>query len=229
MDINDVIRDVVPGRSFVDIGGLWGTVNERVSVAVNGGASEVTMFDHAPVESELWSLFHQRCVEQGAAGYRAIHGDLDKDEQTAQLGTVDVVHCSGVLYHVPNPLLTIERLARLTGRWLLLGTCTLPERIENADGALDLSQGRVVFAPALNAADRAVLSAYYNERGIQLLGINSPHAFTWGAPGAWDYSPWWWHWSVETVARMVELNGFTVRQTFENWAGLSHYLICERN
>ena len=39
-DIRDVfIRRVATGRSFVDVGALWGTVNEKVSVAKGAGAT----------------------------------------------------------------------------------------------------------------------------------------------------------------------------------------------
>lgn len=228
MHIDDIIGQKVAGHSFIDIGGLWGTVNERVSAALRGGAREAAMFDHAPADSPLWDAFKQRCVERGVSGYRCIRGDLDIDADTAPLGVVDVVHCSGVLYHVPNPVLTVERLARLTGKWLLLGSCTLPERVENAAGSLDLRRGRMLFAPGMSEPDRAVLARYFDGKGIQLLGVNSTAPFGWGQPGAWDYSPWWWHWSVDTVASMVELNGLRVRATFENWPGLSHYLVCER-
>ena len=43
-DVRDTyIRQVVAGKSFADIGGLWGTVNEKVSVAHTHG---VRMGDH---------------------------------------------------------------------------------------------------------------------------------------------------------------------------------------
>ncbi len=42
-------------------------------------------------------------------------------------GVHDVVWCSGVLYHAPHPLLTLERLRDLTGSTLLLATEVLPE------------------------------------------------------------------------------------------------------
>jgi len=32
------IAQVIAGKTFVDVGGLWGTVNEKVSVAYQAGA-----------------------------------------------------------------------------------------------------------------------------------------------------------------------------------------------
>ncbi len=37
---NDWISGFVKGKTFADIGGLWGTVNEKVTVAAKAGLSE---------------------------------------------------------------------------------------------------------------------------------------------------------------------------------------------
>ena len=37
---DDFIARVVRGKSFVDVGGLWGTVSEKVSVAHAAGAAQ---------------------------------------------------------------------------------------------------------------------------------------------------------------------------------------------
>ena len=227
MNIDDVIAELAPGRSFIDVGGLWGTVNERVSVAKLAGATRATMFDLQTPGNEYWRAFEERCAARGVTGYASVHGDLNDDAALEALGRFDLVHCSGVLYHVPSPMQTLEKLARLTGRHLLLGACTVPERIENAAGSLDFSDGRMLFIPALDGQAKAVLAAHYDMHNIKLLGVNSDAAFGWGAPGAWDYAPWWWFWSVGTVARMCELAGFRVTRTFEAWPGLAHYLVCE--
>lgn len=54
------IRQVVAGKSFADVGGLWGTVNEKVSVAHAHGARTLSMIDVSPPDSELWVLFEER-------------------------------------------------------------------------------------------------------------------------------------------------------------------------
>ena len=60
-DVRDTyISQVVAEKSFVDVGGLWGTANEKVSVAHTHGARTLTMIDVSPVDSELWTLFEQR-------------------------------------------------------------------------------------------------------------------------------------------------------------------------
>ena len=53
---------------------------------------------------------------------RFVQGDLH-DPGVAE--PHDVVWCSGVLYHAPHPLLTLERLHALTTETLLLATETI--------------------------------------------------------------------------------------------------------
>ena len=43
---------------------------------------------------------------------RFIQGDLHDQAVMARVGPHDVVWCSGVIYHAPHPLLTLERLRR---------------------------------------------------------------------------------------------------------------------
>ena len=53
-DVRDsYIRQAVAGKSFADIGGLWGTVNEKVSVAHTHGVRTLSMVDVSPPDSEL--------------------------------------------------------------------------------------------------------------------------------------------------------------------------------
>jgi SAM-dependent methyltransferase len=49
--------------------------------------------------------------------------DLEKPHSHAQFGTFDIVFCYGALYHVANPLLTLESLAEVCGGLFLLETC----------------------------------------------------------------------------------------------------------
>jgi hypothetical protein len=57
-----------------------------------------------------------------------------------------VVWCSGLIYHAPNPLLTLQRLRSITGQTLILASETIPE-------VPGLSQP-CVFFPGLSDEDR---------------------------------------------------------------------------
>jgi hypothetical protein len=58
---------------------------------------------------------------------RFVQGDLHDPAVVAEAGVHDVVWCSGVIYHAPHPLLTLERLRALTRGTLLLATEAIPE------------------------------------------------------------------------------------------------------
>jgi hypothetical protein len=51
-----VIRDNVKGLSFADVEGLWNTTNERVTLAVQSGASRAALIDLFPETSPWWEI-----------------------------------------------------------------------------------------------------------------------------------------------------------------------------
>ena len=149
------IRQLILGKSFADIGGLGGSaVNETVTIALEAGASEATLIDVLPLEHPFWEDFEERCRERHLENYRKLQGDvnrLDPDET----GTFEMVHCSGVLYHMPDPVSTILRLRSVTERYLILSSAVVPDRIATSEGAeLNLPSGGALFVPALGGCCR---------------------------------------------------------------------------
>src|SRR5260370_410077 len=72
-DIRDVfISRVVDGRSFAEVGGLWGTVNEKVSVAHQRGAQALAMFDTAPEGHMWWQKFEERRASLNVPDVRCV-------------------------------------------------------------------------------------------------------------------------------------------------------------
>lgn len=228
MHINDVIQRLAPGQSFVDIGGLWGTANERVSTALLAGAASATMADIVPLGHALWQAFEARCAGRGVSGYRMVQADLNDPLLPDALGRHDVVHCSGVIYHCPDPYHSLRQIARVARRHVLIGSTTVPERIENEAGVVEFGEGRLVAVPALSGRAKAVVAQHFADAGIEVHNINmaAPHPWRWPG-GAWNYGPWWWLWSAGTLRGMAEAAGLHVREVFESWPGLAHYLICE--
>ncbi|MCO6419061.1 hypothetical protein JYK14_23295 [Siccirubricoccus sp. KC 17139] len=228
MDIQSLISSLVPGRSFADLGGLWGTTNERISVALQAGAAAATMIDHQPLGNELWQEFDAHCARLGVSGYVSIQGDLDDPDLPHRLGQFEVLHCSGVIYHCPDPFHSLRQLRRLTGRHLLLGAMTVPEQVRNAAGAVDFSEGRMLALPALRGGALAVMQRHFDELHIKIPNINAPEREPWVLPdGMPNYSPWWWLFTVETLSAMAEAVGLRVVGSFESWAGYAHYIHCE--
>ena len=111
------------GRSVLDIGAWDGFFSFE---AERRGASRVVATDHYAWHGTGWG------TGQGKAGFELARAmlssrveDLDVDvmELSAQrVGTFDVVLFLGVLYHLPNPLVALERVASVTRELLILET-----------------------------------------------------------------------------------------------------------
>jgi hypothetical protein len=103
------------GRSFVDVGAMWQVEGAIAFAALAAGATRVTAMDLMPPTPRI-----------DASPIRFVQGDLHDAVVMEEVGEHDVVWCSGVLYHAPHPLLTLERLRSITTQTLLLATEVLP-------------------------------------------------------------------------------------------------------
>ena len=165
----------VAGRSFVDVGCMWSVHGALCFAAEDAGAAAVTGVDvMGPTErfSAELALRDSRV--------RFVQGDLHEPATVAETGRHDVVWCSGVLYHAPHPLLTLERLRELTSGTLLLATETVAE-----------TPGR---------RDTCVIAPTPDEH---------PNAEPADRPGA-GYGPWYWGISPSALRTMLKLTGFAV-------------------
>ncbi len=222
---DEVISSYVKGASFADIGGLWGLVNEKITVAVKAGCRTATMIDMTPVNHRYWNDFDERAKSAGVTEYRKIQGNLDDPGLPDKAGTFDFVYCSGIIYHAPNPLHTIARLHALTTQRLLLVSMTVPQRIVTDAGEIPFDGGRTVFLPAVDPPTKQILAMHFGALGIKLAGI-SDDQHPWTSLSA--YGPWWWLWTPNTLSAMLRSAGFRVVETRETWAGRAHGLLCEK-
>ena len=221
---DEFIERVVAGRSFCDVGGLWGTVKEKVSVASAAGASSVAMFDITPQGAKLWNRFDERMAELGIDDVSRISGNVDDPALPSLAGPFDVVHCSGVVYHCPNPLHTIAQLGRIATEHLVFTSIVIPERIEVPAGAFEAPPGHAVFIPGLGDRDREILKQHFEQLGIKPVGI-STHVETWSTE---DYAPWWWLTSAATMRMQIVAAGWRVVDDGEIWRGRSHGYLAEK-
>ena len=202
---DEYLQRVVGGRSFLEVGGLWGTVNEKVSVAHRAGAGELAMLDVTPQENELWRLFHERLRELGIqAPVACSTGDISQYAGRRH----DVVHCSGVLYHHPNPLTLLTGLARACGEHLVLTSAITPQRIQNARGTWEIPTSGVLFVPALEEEERAILAEHWRLAGAEAHGITHDARFHVDEQNAADMGPWWWLPTAGAMQAMAEAAGF---------------------
>lgn len=211
-DVRDkYISRVVKGNTFADIGGLWGTVNEKVSVAHRCGASELTMMDIQPPESDLWQKFHDRMGALGISGYRCVTLDLGHPQIASTVQPVDVVHCSGVLYHHPNPMLLLANLRRTSRKFVILTSAITRGEIKNKKGRYSLPPSSVLFVPALSDAEREIMRAHWEPYGTAY-GLTQKCEFT-----VDNFAPWWWLPTATALLAMCTAAGFSVEDSAHTW------------
>jgi hypothetical protein len=189
-DREDVVRRHAAGKTFCDVGCMWKVHGRIAFVAEEAGATAVTGLDVMDASPEFQAEHSRR-----ASGVRFVQGDLHDPETVAAVGRHDVVWCSGVLYHAPNPVLTLQRLRELTTELLILQTMTLPE-------LPGVKQG-LVFYPGV--PDRG-LYARWGEDAAGSLRLPDP--------GEDQYAPWWWGISQSALHAMLRAADF---EPLEQW------------
>jgi SAM-dependent methyltransferase len=118
----DLIRRWAPGRSFADVGCMWGVNGEHAFIAEAAGATVVKAIDVFGPTPEFDA--HHRARNSRV---EFILGDITAPSTIARVGAVDVVLCAGVLYHHPSPFDVLVALRRICRQTLILRTSTIPE------------------------------------------------------------------------------------------------------
>jgi hypothetical protein len=168
---------------------MWSVDGAIAFLAEGSGATAVTGLDVMPASAR----FAAEHAARGSA-VRFLQGDLHDPATMAEVGAHQVVWCSGVIYHAPHPLLTLERLHDITGETLILASETIPE-------VPGVSQA-CVFLPELPEADR---HAHASARpGRPALGITEPF------DRRQSYGAWWWGLSASALRGMLAASGFDV-------------------
>lgn len=232
------IADIVPGRGFVDVGGIgeW-SKHERISQSVAAGAARSAMADIEPAGSDYWRHFHESMARRGIAqdAYESHAGlDVTRSDFAERLPAFDVVHCTGVLYHCPDPVTALHNLRRATGRWLIVNTLVCPQWVENAAGALALPNGAALFLPAISEGERNVLRLHYRTKFGWSIDDTAPRP---GVPGAvmphlmpddrLNHWPYWWLFTIESFRGLLRLFRFDIRAEW-TWEDHAHCALCER-
>lgn len=171
----ELIARHVRGRSFVDVGCMWTIHGALCFAAEDAGAAAVTGVDVMGASDAFTAELRRRDSK-----VRFVQGDLHDPATVAAVGPHDVVWCSGVLYHAPHPLLTLERLRELTGGTLLLATETVAETPGR--------RGTIVIAPGTD---------------------EHPNAEPARGPNA-GYGPWYWGIAPSALRTMLTLTGFQI-------------------
>lgn len=132
----DLIASVAGGKSFLDMGGMWGIDGDDAFAAEGAGAERIVICDGMDATEKF-----QRQHAARSSKVEYVQGDLHDPGTVEHLGAFDVVWCMGVLCHSPDPYRLIEHLRRLTIETLILGNRVIPE--------LPGIEGACVFYPAV--------------------------------------------------------------------------------
>ncbi len=188
----ELIARHVPGRSLVDVGCMWDVNGEYAFLAADRGAVSVTGIDVGPATPEF---LRRNAVLSNPV--RFVEADLNDPEIEIRAGGVfDVVFCSGVLYHVPNPVFSLGQLRKLCREILILTSATMPERdVPNI----------AVLIPGLDERWRARLAHPSRHNRI---GLDSSFDPTRG------YGNWVWLPTPSCLRAMMALAGFAVREFY---------------
>lgn len=191
-DLPRYVRSFAPGRSFADVGCMWGVNGEYAFLAEEAGATEAVGVDVFGPTPE----FSQRHAERQSR-VRFVLGDVTAPDTLAEIGQVDVVLCAGVLYHHPSPFDLLVALRRICRQTLILRTSTIPE----VDG---LPQAAVYY-PMLDAEARRLWN-------LKSLGVGRQAGITEAFDPREGYGNWFWGLTPSCVRALLETAGFRVEK-----------------
>jgi hypothetical protein len=230
------IADIVPNRSFVDVGGIGvNAVNERVTFAAQAGASKVAMADIRPFDYYEWNIFNKKCADAGLDDVaRYEHVDIADSSLSTKLPRFDVVHCTGIFYHLPSPVSAFENLQSVVGRYLIVNTVTVPERIETASGSLTFSGNVALFLPGMSDRERRILAQHYDGRYSWAVDDVAPPLerqaqakMPYRVDGRFSSWPYWWLMSDDCFRSLIRLMGLAIRDEWK-WDNHCLFCLCER-
>lgn len=187
----EILAEIVPGRSIIDIGGMWYLHGNLSFWAEELGATKVVLLDGMD-PTEKFEAEHRRRNSK----VQFMQGDLHERATMEMVGEYDIVWCTGVLYHTPNPYLQIEHLRMICKYRCILGTQTIPEipGFENAS----------ILYPHLSDESRDAHATGYGPG--ERLGVNVPYDWK---PGM-AYANWWWGITPSCLTSMMKTAGFDI-------------------
>ncbi|MDP3958356.1 MAG: class I SAM-dependent methyltransferase [bacterium] len=190
-DNGTLIKKYAGGGSFADIGALWGIDGGNSFLAEESGATRVVAVDVYPASEKFIAEKARRNSK-----VEFIEGDVNLASTTGKIGECDVVFCSGVLYHTPDPFHLLTRLRSICRGTLILNTASIPELPGIRNGA--------VFYPFLSDSQRKIWNRH----------IGSQKAITGPYEPESGYGNWFWGLTPSTLGSMLRLAGFEVMERY---------------
>lgn len=211
----------VKGKTFADIGGIGvDSVNERITLASKSGASSLTMVDIRPKEYYEWDIFHKKCESENIKDYQCIdQADINDPGLLEKVGQYDFVHCTGIVYHLPNPVWGIQNLSTVVKEYLIINTVIVPPKIDTEHGTLEFKGSLAVFMPGLSPLERRIFNSYYMNKFKTDIDYMAPTldavnpSCPWFEDGKATCWPYWTLFTAESFTALVKMMGFEILDT----------------
>ncbi|MEK7596881.1 MAG: methyltransferase domain-containing protein [Patescibacteria group bacterium] len=187
----ELVKKYSPGKSFADVGALWGVNGLYSFIAEESGARKVVAVDIYP---ESPKFIEEKRRRNSKVGF--VQGDIHQSSTTVAIGVCDVVLCSGVLYHTPDPIHLLTRLRAIAGQTLILNTASIPE--------VPGIQNMAVYYPFLSESQRKI----WNRKMGSQMAITVPY------DSAEGYGNWFWGMTPSLIESMLKCAGFEVKERF---------------
>jgi hypothetical protein len=186
----EFIRNHAPGRSFVDVGCMWGVNGEYAFIAEEAGATAVKAVD---VFGPTPEFEQKRTARKSRVEF--VLGDITRAETLQTVGEADVVFCAGVLYHHPSPFDLLVALRQICRETLILRTSTIPE-IRGLPNA-------AVYFPMLDARSRELWR-------LESLGLRHQAGISNEFQPSEGYGNWFWGLTPSCLESLLKTAGFRV-------------------
>jgi 2-polyprenyl-3-methyl-5-hydroxy-6-metoxy-1,4-benzoquinol methylase len=201
----DLVRRYAPGKSFADIGCMWGVDGRYSFLAEESGATAVKALDVFGPTPEFEEEKRHR-----SSRVEFILGDVTDPKIVRALSPVDVVFCAGVLYHHPSPFELLVALRSMCKETLILRTSTIPE--------IKGLQNAAVYFPMLSEKQRQLWN-------LKSLGISYQAGISEAFDPGQGYGNWFWGMTPSCLESLLHTAGFrTVHRMPEAFA---QTLVCE--
>ena len=195
------------GGSYVDIGALWGIVQETLSTA-KWYTDDLSIID---ISCSLYPGMEGYLHWHGVRDVRYIHADILNYHDTRQF---DRGWCSGVFYHLYEPWKLVDKLMELIRGPFVLGSMVVPEgTFEEDPWKIDPSNEELM--------DRI--------RNAWAEGWTLPHDHS------DSHTPIYWAYSPSAIRSVLESRGLRVRCDFREptefadyKSGSRYWALCDR-
>jgi SAM-dependent methyltransferase len=189
-ELQNYVWTYAAGRSFLDVGCMWGVNGDYAFLAEDAGATVVKALDVFGPTPE----FEAKRISRNSAVH-FILGDVTQASTIEAVGEMDVVLCAGVLYHHPSPFDLLVALRRICRERLILRTSTIPEIPGFPNAA--------VYYPMLPPKARPLWD-------LRAVGLQRQVGIADGFEAEQGYGNWFWGLTPSCLRSLLETTGFSV-------------------